>query len=27
MIVLRYRSLLNEAPAACRATLPDPLTL
>jgi hypothetical protein len=27
LAVLRYRGLLNEAPLACRAMLPDPLTL
>jgi len=26
-IILRYRMLLNEAPSACRTTLPDPLSL
>jgi len=26
-ILLRYRMLLNEAPSACRITLPDPLAI
>ena len=26
-ILMRYRMLLNEAPTACRATMPDPLSL
>jgi hypothetical protein len=26
-VLMRYRMLLNEAPAACRAEMPDPLSL